>query len=217
MPTPGQNCTAPGALECLFPSDNCCCGQCEEVFFCASDSTTGGKIWQLRHVCPAGCSEGEHILETLHLSLTLKHLATGIVTSPDYPANYPSGLAKPTTIQVEPGRVIRLQFTAFHTANCNDHLAIMDGDGTTLMEKACGASLPTNITSASNTINMLFKTDGSGSTEGWSVSWVAVTPGESTMSREDDVFCLWFYVDKRSIIVVTSSDFCFIQKNVKLS
>ena len=155
-------------------------------------------------------------METLHLSLTLKHLATGIVTSPDYPANYPSGLAKPTTIQVEPGRVIRLQFTAFHTANCNDHLAIMDGDGTTLMEKACGASLPTNITSASNTINMLFKTDGSGSTEGWSVSWVAVTPGESTMSREDDVCCLWFYVDKRSIIVITSSDFCFIQKKRKI-
>ena len=141
-------------------------------------------------------------METLHLSLTLKHLATGIVTSPDYPANYPSGLAKPTTIQVEPGRVIRLQFTAFHTANCNDHLAIMDGDGTTLMEKACGASLPTSITSASNTINMLFKTDGSGSAEGWSASWVAVTPGESTMSRENDVCCLWFYVDKRSIIAL---------------
>ena len=62
-PTLGQNCTASGALECVYPSDNCCCGQCKEVFFCASDSTTGGGIWQLNHVCPAGCSEGEHILE----------------------------------------------------------------------------------------------------------------------------------------------------------
>ena len=88
----------------------------------------------------------------------------------------------------------------------------MDGDGTTLMEKACGASLPTNITSASNTINMLFKTDGSGSTEGWSVSWVAVTPGESTTSSENDVCCLCFYIDKRSVIVYL----CFIRKAVKL-
>ena len=63
MPTLGQNCTAPGALECVYPSDNCCCGQCEDVFFCASDSSTGGGMWQLRHVCPAGCSEGENILE----------------------------------------------------------------------------------------------------------------------------------------------------------
>ena len=68
-PTLGQNCTDPGALECVYPSDNCCCGQCEEVFFCASDSTTGGGIWQLRHVCPAGCSEGEHILETKYITL----------------------------------------------------------------------------------------------------------------------------------------------------
>ena len=115
-----------------------------------------------------------------------------MVTSPNYPANYPNGLAKPTTIQVEQGRVIRLQFTAFHTANCHDHLAIMDGDGTTLVSKACGTSMPTNITSASNTINLLFTTDGSSSKEGWSVSWVAVAPGESRTSSVNFVCCLWF-------------------------
>ena len=152
-----------------------------------------------------------------HFSLTLKPLATGIVTSPNYPANYPNGLAKPTTIQVEQGRVIRLQFTAFLTANCKDHLAITDGDGTTLMGKACGTSLPTNITSASNTINLLFTTDGSSSKEGWSVSWVAVTPGESTTSSVNDVCCLWFYIDEPPIIVIAPSNFSFILKTVNLA
>ena len=59
MPTLGQPCTAPGALECHYRSDVCCCGYCEDVFYCASDSTTGSGLWQLRHFCPAGCREGE--------------------------------------------------------------------------------------------------------------------------------------------------------------
>ena len=82
--------------------------------------------------------------------------------------------------------VIILQFTFFHihTHNCNDHLKITDGDGTTLVEKACGTNRPNNITSRSNVINMLFTTDGSNEKAGWSVSWSAVTPGVSTISAE---------------------------------
>ena len=93
-PTPGHPCTAPGSLECGYPSSNCCCGQCEDVFYCASDSTTGVGIWSLRHVCPAGCGEGElwrHYFQlVLHFSLTLKPLVKGVVTSPNHPGNYPS-------------------------------------------------------------------------------------------------------------------------------
>ena len=61
---------------------------------------------------------------------------------------------------------------------CYDHLTITDGDGTTLMEKSCGSSLPAAITSISNMIRIYFSTDGSGTSTGWNVSWTAVTTGE---------------------------------------
>ena len=177
-PSPGYPCTAPGSQECPYPSSNCCCGQCEDIFYCASDSTTGVKVWHLRHVCPAGCGEGAQQKHHLWLGLILRHLSSsGVVTSPNYPRNYPNSLAITEKIQVQEGLVIILQFTAFRTTNCNDHLRITDADGTTLVEKACGSSMPTNITSTSNSIEMLFKTDASSTKEGWSVSWSAVTPG----------------------------------------
>ena len=74
--------------------------------------------------------------------------------------------------------VIQLQFTTFSTANCNDHLTITDGNATTLMERACGSSLPDNIKSADNVIEMFFKTDDRNTDKGWSARWSAVTPGE---------------------------------------
>ena len=109
-------------------------------------------------------------------------LATGVVTSPNYPDNYPSNLRKTETIEVEQGWILSLQFTAFdieYDSSCDyDHLTITDGDGTILMEKSCGNSLPADITSTSNIVKLVFKTDGGVTRPGWSVSWSAVTPGE---------------------------------------
>ena len=109
-------------------------------------------------------------------------LATGEVTSPNYPNNYPDNLEKTDTIQVEQGLILSLQFTAFDIESCSncgcDHLTIMDGDGTTLMEKSCGNSLPADIRSTSNVVNLVFVTSGANTRSGWSVSWSAVTPGE---------------------------------------
>ena len=87
--------------------------------------------------------------------------------------------------------VIFLQFTAFDIgyhpifcANCScDHLTITDGDGTTLMEKSCGSSLPANITSATNAIELIFSSDHFDSgNSGWSANWSAVTPGGGRQS-----------------------------------
>ena len=118
----------------------------------------------------------------------------GEVTSPNYPDYYPNNLEKTQTIRVEEGLVLSLQFTAFDieavydydtyeyyyesVIGCEDHLTITDGDGTTLMEKSCGNSLPADIRSTSNVVNLLFSTNGGGTFSGWSVSWSAVTPGE---------------------------------------
>ena len=127
-----------------------------------------------------------------YFSSTLKTFHTGVVTSPNHPGNYPDSCGSTATIQVEEGLVILLQFTAFKTEGSNDKLRITDGDGTTLLGKACGSSLPANIKSTSNVIEMFFKTDASKTKEGWSAGWTAVTPGEQTNSLELAVLCLWF-------------------------
>ena len=109
--------------------------------------------------------------------------ATGVVTSPNYPDNYPNNLEETETIEVEQGLVLSLQFTAFDieysSSDCDyDHLTIMDGDGTNLMEKNCGTTLPADITSTSNMVKLVLSTDHTGTRTGYSVSWIAVTPGE---------------------------------------
>ena len=133
-------------------------------------------------------------------------LPTGVVTSPNYPGEYPSNLDKTHKILVEQGLVLSLHFTAFDTKdsgyNCvSTHLKITDGDGTTLMEKTCGStvvgnvniegqsigsSLPADVRSRTNVVNFFFKTDAfeSGGLQdavtGWSVSWSAISPDQST-------------------------------------
>ena len=126
-----------------------------------------------------------------------------MVTSPNYPGNYPNLLDRTETIQVAHGQILSLQLTAFDieyggTTCLKDQLTITDGDGATLMEKSCGSSsdgniviggqsidssLPAAIISTSNVVNLVFITDGDSRTgrtccTGWSVSWIAVTPGE---------------------------------------
>ena len=89
-----------------------------------------------------------------------------------------------------------MQFTALfdiepHSTCDYDHVTITDGDGTTLMEKSCGATLPANITSTSNIVKMVFSTNGWGTRSGWSVSWSAVTPGECQQH-------VWIFLDNFS-------------------
>ena len=127
-------------------------------------------------------------------------LTTGKVASPNHPDNYPHNLDKTQTIEVESGKVLRLEFTHFDVATCYDvntcpcdFVKIVDGDGTTLMDKSCGHSsrnpsdsdyfLPPIITTRSNRVEILFHTDGSETWTGlsWSLSWSAVTPGEKAL------------------------------------
>ena len=104
----------------------------------------------------------------------------GIVTSPNYPGKYPNNLENSQTIKVEEGLAISLEFTAFnieYSSTCRyDHLTITDGDGTTLMRKRCGTTVPDELTSRSNIVKLLFHTDRGGTRSGWSLSWRAVTP-----------------------------------------
>ena len=126
------------------------------------------------------------------------------MTSPNYPGDYPNHLDRTEMILVEEGLILSLQFTAFdivpHPTCDFDHLKIVDGDGTLLMEKSCGStdsgtvvtgsqsissSLPARITSRSNIVNIIFSTNDWNDYRGWSLSWSAVTPGECQQHRHD--------------------------------
>ena len=124
--------------------------------------------------------------------------ATGIVASTNHPYNYPHNLDKTEIIEVESGKILRLEFTHFAVYPCGnittcpcDYVKITDGDGTTLMDNSCGYSdrdpshslyfLPPIITTSSNRVEIFFHTNGDNTRPGWSLSWSAVTPGEKAL------------------------------------
>ena len=116
-----------------------------------------------------------------NVAMTISFNHPGVVTSPNYPDKYPNDLQNTTTIGVEKGMIIALKFTAFNVEwgddSCPyDHLTIEDGDGSTLMEKTCGYSLPEDLVSKSNVVKLHFKTDESVTESGWSVTWSAEKP-----------------------------------------
>ena len=126
-----------------------------------------------------------------------KVLSTGVVTSPNYPDYYPNNLDKKETIKVDFGKILRLQFTHFAVAgdpsSCSsDYIKVTDGDGTTLMDKSCGTSShipasswyfqPPSITSNTNMVEIFFHTDETYGAAGWSLTWIAVTPGVKSLN-----------------------------------
>ena len=113
--------------------------------------------------------------------------SSGVVTSSNHPGEYPNNLQRSQWIKVEQGLIMSLKFTSFNIqfsdACRDDYLTITDSDGTTLMEKSCGSSLPANITSATNAIELIFSSDHFDSgNSGWSANWSAVTPGGGQQS-----------------------------------
>ena len=98
------------------------------------------------------------------------------MTSPNHPEGYPPNSQKTQTIKVKEGLVVFLRFTVF-ALDGGDYLSITDGDGTTLMARKSGYSLPAKITSRTNTVKLLFTTNEEHPRTGWSVTWSAVKPG----------------------------------------
>ncbi|XP_074549445.1 cubilin [Halichoeres trimaculatus] len=106
---------------------------------------------------------------------------SGSITSPGHPSNYPHGANCTWYINVDSGYLIRLTFHTFnleyHT-NCNfDYLEVYD-NGTvqtgTKIGRYCGRSIPPSITSTDNQLSLLFVTDSSLGSEGFSASYVSI-------------------------------------------
>ena len=129
---------------------------------------------------------------------------TGVVTSPNYPGYYPYNPDKTYMIQVKQGEILLLQFNAFDVSfkrtengQCNfDYLTIKDGDGTTLLDKACSVSPPTgdlpgDILSNTNVVKLIFHTTGMDVSSGWSLNWTALPQViRLLLERHDIIFFL---------------------------
>ena len=100
---------------------------------------------------------------------------SGVMTSPSYPSNYPNNLHQRKTIQVAKGNIVNIHFTDFELEEPDpvDYLEITDGDGTSLGHFTHRNDHLTlkNITSRSETVYLLFHTDGSVTRRGWRLEW----------------------------------------------
>ena len=104
------------------------------------------------------------------------NLFTGIVTSPNYPENYPNDFKGTYTITVEEGMVVELEFTAFNTDSGDDTLTILDNDGTVLSKEINGDCLPPKMWSRTNVVHLQFVTSYYRTRTGWSANWASVAP-----------------------------------------
>jgi V8-like Glu-specific endopeptidase len=108
---------------------------------------------------------------------------SGYLQSDNYPQNYPNGQHKTYTITAPTGKVIDVWFYSFvleadqGTSCAYDYLMAMDGDGSVLMKKKCGATKPAKFTSKTNKVTIIFHSDSSVTAKGFKLSWDAHTKG----------------------------------------
>merc|ERR1719341_1017900 len=105
---------------------------------------------------------------------------SGLLQSPNYPSNYHNDLHERKTIRVAEGNVINIHFTDFELERPDqvDYVELTDGDGTLLGHFASMDHIKENITSNTETVFVLFHTDGSVTQRGWSLEWSASEPRE---------------------------------------
>lgn len=135
-----------------------------------------------------------------------------MVTSPNYPSNYPNDLQQTSTIEVKEGLHVYMRFTIFdvesHSTCSNDYVTIKNGEGTTLMEKTCGSSLPAIVISTSKIVEIYFHTDSSTSRSGWVIFWIPVTPGAQSSLSKSDYPPVWALADLLACLITEKFDNC---------
>jgi len=106
-----------------------------------------------------------------------------IITSPDYPSNYPNNKECDWTIRVPSGQKVRIVFDKFVTEFYHDPVKIYDGanGSSKLIKQISGSSIPAEIISTGNQLHITFKSDHSITGEGFR----ATVSGENRSLRED--------------------------------
>jgi len=121
---------------------------------------------------------------------------TGVLTSPNYkipdshydlPQEYPNNLDQVQKIQVPEGNTIWIRFTDFRCEEEFDTVTITDKDGTRLGLFDGGENSDDDwreeIESYTDTVEVLFHTDGSGTYPGWRLEWGTVGKNGVLTSR----------------------------------
>ena len=124
-----------------------------------------------------GClGEVALFLALVVLSVEERELATsGVLTSPNFPERYLNDLDIVQKIQVPEGSTIWIRFTDFDCEREYDTVTITDNDGTRL-GLFDGGELSDDdwreeIVSNTETVEVLFHTDGSHRYTGWRLHW----------------------------------------------
>ena len=105
----------------------------------------------------------------------------GVLTSPNYPEDYPSSHDSEQEIRVATGSTIKFRFTDFNTERRYDYVEITDGDGTNLVPAPGGRESgnraldwtagPEYTVSKTNRVLVRFHTDGDTQRYGWRLEW----------------------------------------------
>ncbi|CAG5115143.1 unnamed protein product, partial [Candidula unifasciata] len=108
---------------------------------------------------------------------------SGMITSPNYPAEYPPGKKCSWKITVKEEFIVVLRFKYFKVQkhrNCTyDYVAVYDGptEASPLLGKHCGNRKPKPIKSSGNTMYVKFVSDESRQKVGFSASFVPASCG----------------------------------------
>merc|ERR1711890_151490 len=75
----------------------------------------------------------------------------GELKSPNFPSAYTNNLDTTQTIEVAEGQKVNIKFSHLdiesHSSCAYDYITVIDGDGTVLLAKTCGGTLPTEFQS----------------------------------------------------------------------
>ena len=100
--------------------------------------------------------------------------ANGVLTSPNFPEEYPDTHDSDHIIQVSEGKTLRLHFTSFNTDSGRDYVSIVDDDGDEWgVPKLWGNSVPEDIViqDPNENVHVKFHTDGDRQRSGWRLEW----------------------------------------------
>ena len=101
-----------------------------------------------------------------------EELATnGVLTSLNFPNNYPRSTDQVQKIQVPEGNTIWIRFTDFYLERDDATVTITDKDGTRLGLFDRGANWRQEIVSSTDTVEVLFRTGRFNTAKGWRLDW----------------------------------------------
>lgn len=114
----------------------------------------------------------------------------GVISSPNYPENYPKETDCIWRIATTPGHRIVLGFSAFELEDdqecAYDYVTVYDGDtaDSFTLGHFCGSRIPYRIAASTNDMFMAFKSDGNVQRKGFSGTFTSLCGGHLTATNE---------------------------------